>query len=166
MFLFFEMGIPNDLPETFPSEGYRQVYLAVPMEDAPPDDQPSEQDEIPTNPEIDDEFSMNNPEEFPGQQPQIQSPENINPEDQQFQLEIEPLKKVFLIQKLNNLNYTLKKSLKTDTDLSLLIKYGNTLSYQSLYRLAIGIIENLKNEIDQAKQNEIPNQSQEIASNG
>jgi len=65
-------------------------------------------------------------------------------EQQRYAKEIEPLKKYFLLRKLSSLNYILTNNFLADNDLDILLKFGGKLSYNSLYQLAVNVINSLR----------------------
>lgn len=77
-----------------------------------------------------------------GQTPPIE----LTPEEQQqFDKDVEPLKKVFLLNKLYELSYLLKNKFSVDSDLELILKFGPSMKYHTLKILTINILNQLKN---------------------
>ena len=66
-------------------------------------------------------------------------------EQQAYEQEIQPIKKVFLLNKLKKLQKILRDNSLSDDNLNLVLKYGPYLTYQTLLRLAITAINYLKN---------------------
>ena len=75
---------------------------------------------------------------------------------QAFQDEILPLKKITLITKLTSLSQILKNHMMYDSNLELLLKFAGNLNYQTLYILALNILNSLKK-----KASELGGQQQE-----
>lgn len=63
---------------------------------------------------------------------------------QKFNYEVAPLKKIYLFNKLISLNTKLKNNFQTNTDLDVLIKFGPSLSYETMLTLALSILNSLK----------------------
>ena len=63
---------------------------------------------------------------------------------QKFNYEVAPLKKIHLFNKLISLNTKLKNNFQMSTDLDILIKFGPSLSYETMLTLALSILNNLK----------------------
>ncbi len=84
--------------------------------------------------------------------PPIQLPQ-MSPEEQQaFDQEIQPLKKLYLLNKLEKLQKTLQDNSLSDDDLLLVLKYGPYLTYNTLKLLAIQIVNNLKSTVPEQYQ--------------
>lgn len=74
----------------------------------------------------------------------------LPPEElQKFNYEIIPLKKMYLFNKLNSLSTKLKNNFKMNTDLELLLKFGTSLSYETMLILALNILNKIKQESSQ-----------------
>ena len=78
-------------------------------------------------------------------QPDIPLPQMSADEQQAYEQEIQPIKKVFLLNKLKKLQTRLNDNSMSDDDLNLVLKYGPYLTYPTLVRLAITAINNLRN---------------------
>jgi hypothetical protein len=65
-------------------------------------------------------------------------------EQQAYEQEIQPIKKVFLLNKLKKLQKLLRDNSLSDDNLNLVLKYGPYLTYPTLLRLAITAINYLK----------------------
>lgn len=63
---------------------------------------------------------------------------------QKFNYEVAPLKKIYLFNKLISLNTKLKNNFQMNTDLDVLIKFGPSLSYETMLTLALSILNSLK----------------------
>lgn len=63
---------------------------------------------------------------------------------QKFNYEVAPLKKIYLFNKLISLNTKLKNNFQMNTDLDILIKFGPSLSYETMLTLALSILNSLK----------------------
>lgn len=63
---------------------------------------------------------------------------------QKFNYEVAPLKKIYLFNKLISLNTKLKNNFQMNTDLDILIKFGPSLSYETMLILALSILNSLK----------------------
>lgn len=175
MFLFFEMELPNNLPNGYPilkNNTSNYAFMAVPFEDGPPGEnepaqpeiQQSEPNEFSQVPQTDEDWET--AEEIPPQDPdtmQMQQPPVDPQANQQFQTEIEPLKKIYLLQKLSNLNFVLKKNFRMDTDLSLLLKYGSYLSYNTLQTLAQSVVAGLQQQTQEMQQQSLQQQQEQPA---
>ena len=162
-FIFFEMNFDPDI--------FHKYYGSI---DSPgiyaiPEDEVEPKDEVPD--EEKEEFGGDRPHHVSRTQqnmddkeriqdklaamPELQAPQ-LNPDEQAaFNREIEPVKKAFLIEKLQSLSHLLKNKFSIESDLDLILKYAPGLSYRSLYILAINLINKLKLEA----------QDQEAASN-
>ena len=75
----------------------------------------------------------------------IPLPQMSADEQQAYEQEIQPIKKVFLLNKLKKLQKILRDNSLSDDNLNLVLKYGPYLTYQTLLRLAITAINYLKN---------------------
>ena len=78
-------------------------------------------------------------------QQDIPLPQMSADEQQAYEQEIQPIKKVFLLNKLKKLQKILRDNSLSDDNLNLVLKYGPYLTYQTLLRLAITAINYLKN---------------------
>ena len=78
-------------------------------------------------------------------QQDISLPQMSADEQQAYEQEIQPIKKVFLLNKLKKLQKILRDNSLSDDNLNLVLKYGPYLTYQTLLRLAITAINYLKN---------------------
>ena len=78
-------------------------------------------------------------------QPDISLPQMSADEQQAYEQEIQPIKKVFLLNKLKKLQVILRDHSLSDDNLNLVLKYGPYLTYQTLLRLAVTAINYLKN---------------------
>ena len=78
-------------------------------------------------------------------QPDIPLPQMSADEQQAYEQEIQPIKKVFLLNKLKKLQTRLNDNSMSDDDLNLVLKYGPYLTYPTVVRLAITAINNLRN---------------------
>ena len=79
--------------------------------------------------------------------PEIPFPQLSQDEQQAFEQEIQPLKKVYLINKLNQLKDVLQDNSLTNDDLLLVLKYGPYLTYNTLKLLTIQIVNDLKRSL-------------------
>lgn len=150
-FLFLEMNFDSDFfTKYYGGKDVSPGIYAIPEDSINPSI--DDEDEVfnKPNPDFDDtrvEQQNQNKEKIDDQlssmplSPMLQlSPE----QQQQYDKEIEPIKKIFLLQKLNTLAYTLKNNFSIDNDLELILKYASNLSYKSIQVLAINIINQLK----------------------
>jgi len=148
---------PDILRRYFPGDITPGIY-AIPEDDVNPTD-----DEFDNNYGVNEFDPFRSPEEL-GDTALGQKEDNVDdiqsqlshmpntlssltPEElQQYNKEIEPMKKIFLLQKLNSLSFILKNNFLLDSDLELLLKYGINFSYKTLHTLALNIINQLKND--------------------
>lgn len=153
MFLLFEMDIPNGVPQHY-------IYVPIPNSTIENQNDTSlntnlriglEQDTPPPNSES--SFDQNNQSEFSEpsvpDQPQQQSPSTPPPPDPKeiaYQQELEPLKKLYLLQKISKLRDALEENNYNNSQLTLILKYGANLSYESLLKLSERIILSLQKE--------------------
>lgn len=72
---------------------------------------------------------------------------------QKFNYEVTPLKKIHLFNKLISLNTKLKNNFQMNTDLDILIKFGPSLSYETMLTLALSILNSLKLNAKQHQDN-------------
>ncbi len=162
MFLLFEMDIPNNVPQMFmyvPTDNINNIDniqnnsdvsnmsgiavsdTGVDLEQSPPGMGPP----IGTM-----EPQQNVQQQNPTQQLDPITGEPITMENIKiYHQEMEPLKKLYLMQKLNRLRDTLKESNRTDEQLDLVLKYGSNLSYQTLTSLASNVIMGIRKSIGQ-----------------
>jgi len=94
--------------------------------------------------------------------PRTQDKPLTQEEIQRYEKEVEPLKKLFLLQKLYSLAFVLKNNFLMDSDLELVIKYGTNFSYKTLYTLTLNILNQLKNNA-QAQEIIMRNQQEKAA---
>lgn len=84
-------------------------------------------------------------------QPQAQNDQQqIQQIQQEEPVEYTPLKKYFLAQKLNDLNIRLKKYNMTNETLDIMIKFMDSLSYETLVTLSNNIIQTINAELERA----------------
>ena len=100
MFILFETEIPNNVPQ----------YMYVPINNTSENTKDSETSGMATSGENDlVDYEQGPPGAGPPPEGFEEPPEGIGgEEEQQIQQEIEPLKKLYLLQKLNKLNDALK----------------------------------------------------------
>ena len=79
--------------------------------------------------------------------PPMQTPQMNADEQQAFDQEVQPLKKVYLLHKLKKLNKILQDNSLTNDDLLLVLKYGPYLTYNTLKILSMQIVNNLRNAV-------------------
>lgn len=108
-------------------------------------------------PSVSDNEDMSDPSYYD----QEQSPEQQEPtQPDAFSQEVEPLKKLFLINKLTRLNYLLADRNIVDSSIKTILKYGPYLSYQTLLRLSSKIIERTTESLNNYNQNVAENPKQ------
>lgn len=79
--------------------------------------------------------------------PDIQPPQMSQEEQQAFEQEIQPLKKVYLLNKLGKLRKVLQDSSLSNDNLLIVLKYGPYLTYNTLKLLTIQIVNDLKKSV-------------------
>ena len=79
--------------------------------------------------------------------PPMQTPQMNADEQQAFDQEVQPLKKVYLLHKLKKLNKILQDNSLTNDDLLLVLKYGPYLTYNTLKILSMQIVNNLRSAV-------------------
>ncbi|MCP4763390.1 MAG: hypothetical protein GY870_16580 [archaeon] len=138
MFLLFEIEIPNGIPKHF-------MYVPIDknIESVNNGNEKSEMSGMATSDDLVD-YEQGPPGSEMGPPPDnetnMQLPEQ---EDQEYAQEMEPLKKLFLLQKLQSLSDALDDNNYTDPQLDLVLKYGANLSYNTLVKVS----DKLTNEI-------------------
>lgn len=152
-FLFFEMD--------FDAENFKKHYGSIkkPGIYAIPDVE-NETDKLndidkqeinKTQKEIDDEQNKDSKNNTPSLNNNLQIQQDLQRDLQQFDQdtlaiadkEIEPIKKIFLLSKLTELNTLLKKQNTQSSELETIIKFGSSLSYNTLKILAISTIQQI-----------------------
>ena len=151
-FLFFEFD--SSLFQKYYGSGINTPGIyAIPEDETEPSAPPEEQQYIPNSAADEDENNVlsqrednkNNLANAMASQPEIALPQ-MSPEEQQaYEQEIQPIKKVFLLNKLKKLQKTLDDNSLSDDNLNIVLKYGPYLTYPTLLRLAITAINYLKN---------------------
>jgi len=151
-FLFFEFD--SSLFQKYYGSGINTPGIyAIPEDETEPAAPPEEQQYIPNSAADEDENNAlsqrednkNNLANAMASQPEIALPQ-MSPEEQQaYEQEIQPIKKVFLLNKLKKLQKTLDDNSLSDDNLNIVLKYGPYLTYPTLLRLAITAINYLKN---------------------
>lgn len=164
-FIFYESDIDSDLISKYYGNNLTSGIYAIPEDSVnPPEDQINNNDnKLMINPDGDadtTEFQqkeedrqnlINTLASSPPFQNQISQ---MSPEDQQkFNYEATPLKKIYLLNKLMSLSTLLRNNYMMDTDIELLIKFGSSLSYETLLVLSLNIISKLKQEAINTQQN-------------
>ena len=153
-FLFFEFD--SSLFQKYYGSGINTPGIyAIPEDEAEPSVPPEEQQYYIPNPAADDEDGDNaltqREEEKDSiinamtSQQDIPLPQMSADEQQAYEQEIQPIKKVFLLNKLKKLQVTLRDHSLSDDNLNLVLKYGPYLTYPTLLMLAITAINYLKN---------------------
>ena len=133
-------AIPEDETEpSAPPQEMEQMYNEMPNPSAGGED---EGEESALAQREDDQLNLSN---AIVSQPEIPLPQMSADEQQAYEQEIQPIKKVFLLNKLKKLQTRLNDNSMSDEDLNLVLKYGPYLTYPTLIRLAITAINNLRN---------------------
>ena len=133
-------AIPEDETEpSAPPQEMGQMYNEMPNPAAGGED---EGEESALAQREDDQLNLSN---AIASQPEIPLPQMSADEQQAYEQEIQPIKKVFLLNKLKKLQTRLNDNSMSDEDLNLVLKYGPYLTYPTLIRLAITAINNLRN---------------------
>ena len=133
-------AIPEDETEpSAPPQEMGQMYNEMPNSAAGGEDQGEESALAQRE---DDQLNLSN---AIVSQPEIPLPQMSADEQQAYEQEIQPIKKVFLLNKLKKLQTRLNDNSMSDEDLNLVLKYGPYLTYPTLIRLAITAINNLRN---------------------
>ena len=133
-------AIPEDETEpSAPPQEMGQMYNEMPNPAAGGEDQG---EESALSQRKDDQLNLSN---AIASQPEIPLPQMSADEQQAYEQEIQPIKKVFLLNKLKKLQTRLNDNSMSDEDLNLVLKYGPYLTYPTLIRLAITAINNLRN---------------------
>ena len=151
-FLFFEFD--SSLFQKYYGSGINTPGIyAIPEDETEPSAPSEEQQYIPNSAADEDknnvlsqrEDNKNNLANAMASQPEIALPQ-MSPEEQQaYEQEIQPIKKVFLLNKLKKLQKILDDNSLSDDNLNIVLKYGPYLTYPTLLRLAITAINYLKN---------------------
>lgn len=153
-FLFFEFD--SSLFQKYYGSGINTPGIyAIPEDETEPSAPPEEQQYYMPNSAADDEDGDNaltqREEEKDSiinamtSQQDISLPQMSADEQQAYEQEMQPIKKVFLLNKLKKLQVTLRDHSLSDDNLNLVLKYGPYLTYPTLLRLAITAINYLKN---------------------
>ncbi len=128
-------AIPEDETEpSAPPEEEQQYYVPDPAAD-------EDEENVLSQRESNKENIVN----AMSSQQDIPLPQMSADEQQAYEQEIQPIKKVFLLNKLKKLQKVLRDNSLSDDNLNLVLKYGPYLTYQTLLRLAIISINYLKN---------------------
>ncbi len=153
-FLFFEFD--SSLFQKYYGSGINTPGIyAIPEDETEPSAPPEEHQYYMQNPTADDkenETEISNREDNKdditnalSSQQDIPLPQMSADEQQAYEQEIQPIKKVFLLNKLKKLQRILQDNSLSDDNLNLVLKYGPYLTYSTLLRLAITAINYLKN---------------------
>lgn len=129
-------AIPEDEAEPSAPPEEEQYYNDIPKLAAEEDDQ---------NDLTQRELNKDNIINAMSSQQDIPLPPMSADEQQAYEQEIQPIKKVFLLNKLKKLQKILRDHSLSDDNLNLVLKYGPYLTYSTLLRLAITAINYLKN---------------------
>lgn len=150
-FLFFEFD--SSLFQKYYGSGINTPGIyAIPEDETEPSAPPEEQQYYIPNPAADEDNALSQREDNKENlvnsmtsQQDIPLPQMSADEQQAYEQEIQPIKKVFLLNKLKKLQKVLRDNSLSDDNLSLVLKYGPYLTYQTLLRLAVVAINYLKN---------------------
>lgn len=145
-FLFFETDFDPTVFKKYYGPIEKGGVYAIPEEDSEPD---SPQDFLNKNDEdqTDLEQTTQNQEQLVQQIQQmqpLQQPQLSDEERQAIEAEMEPLKRLYLLNKLYELSHILKNKFYMDTDLDIVLKFGSMLKYKTLEVLAINILNQLQ----------------------
>ena len=151
-FLFFEFDA-SLLQKYYGNNINSPGIYAIPEDESEPSAPPEEEQQyyIP-NPAADEndnalsqrEDNKDNIVDTMASQQDIPLPPMSADEQQAYEQEIQPIKKVFLLNKLKKLQKLLRDNSLSDDNLNLVLKYGPYLTYPTLLRLAITAINYLK----------------------
>ena len=86
----------------------------------------------------------------------VDQPQLNQDEQAAYDKEVEPLKKIFLLNKLSQLADTLKKNFSSDPNLEVILRFGVNLSYKTLQILAANAINHLRDIAKAQEQQEAP----------
>ena len=155
-FLFFEFD--SSLFQKYYGSGINTPGIyAIPEDETEPASPPEEQNYYDApNPAADDgentvlsqrESIKDDIVDTMSSQQDIPLPQMSADEQQAYEQEIQPIKKVFLLNKLKKLQKILQDSSLSDDNLNIVLKYGPYLTYPTLLRLAITAINFLKSNM-------------------
>lgn len=160
-FLFFEFD--SSLFQKYYGSGINTPGIyAIPEDETEPSAPPEEEQQYIPNPAAEEEDesgitqrykNMGNISAAMGSQQEIPLPQMSADEQQAYEQEIQPIKKVFLLNKLKKLQKVLQDNSMSDDDLNIVLTYGPYLTYNTLLRLAITSINNLKNNVKEGLSN-------------
>ena len=139
MFLLFEIDIPEGIPKQF-------MYVPIEGIDKNNSNEKSEMSGMANSDNLVD-YEQGPPGQELGPPPDTGIPQEI-PDDQQYAQEMEPLKKLFLLQKLQTLSDALDDNNYTDPQLELVLKYGSKLSYDTLIKVSDKLTQKLQQLFD------------------
>lgn len=145
-------------PPDFGKKKYKRALLAIPedsidindkSENPPTDDLSSQQ---PFQPQLQQQSIANgDPVIFPPTDQNDLAAENnffsqfTQEELQKYNTEVEPIKKKYLLSRINEIESYITKKYKIETSLQYLLKYGPYLSYTSLYILFVSSLNEIQN---------------------
>ena len=151
-FIFFEFD--SSLFQKYYGSGINHPGIyAIPEDEVEPSSEPDELTPNPAAEEEDDNAIEQRDEnrdkilQTVQNLPPIQPPQMSQEEQQAFEQEIQPLKKLYLLNRLEKLQKILQDNSLSDDDLLLVLKYGPYLTYNTLKQLAIQIVNNLKSTV-------------------
>ena len=161
-FLFFEFD--SSLFQKYYGSGINTPGIyAIPEDETEPSAPPEEEQKYITTPAADNEedSALSQREEDRDNlvnalslQQDIPLPQMSADEQQAYEQEIQPIKKVFLLNKLKKLQNILRDNSLSDDNLNLVLKYGPYLTYSTLLRLAIIAINNLRDNTNMRNNSE------------
>lgn len=162
-FLFFEFD--SSLFQKYYGSGINTPGIyAIPEDEAEPSVPPEEEqyyNDIPNLAAEDEQNDLTQRESNKddivnamSSQQDIPLPQMSADEQQAYEQEIQPIKKVFLLNKLKKLQKTLRDNSLSDDNLNLVLKYGPYLTYSTLLRLAITAINYLKSNVQMQQSTE------------
>lgn len=83
-------------------------------------------------------------------------PIQMSPEEQAaYDKEVEPIKKIFLLNKLSQLANILRTNFSADSNLEIILKFGINLSYKTLQILAVNTINHLRDLAQERERQEV-----------
>lgn len=149
-FLLFEMDFDAELFRKYYGSIDNPGVYAIPEDEVEPG-QPEEENQdqqVQQQPQEQDQSQQQNPE---------QQPFNLQFNQDELAIadrEIEPIKKIFLLNKLSELNKLLAKQNTTCNELETIIKFGSSLSYKTLQVLSTTVIQQIEAYFAERKQQE------------
>ena len=149
-FIFYEMDFDSEMFKKYYGSIENPGIYAIPEDEVEPnsaEEQPENTPEVVNPDESETEQNITDKEKIVDYLTQTQGlPEPQLNQDEQaaYNSEVEPIKKIYLLNKLSQLSYLLKNKFSVNTDLDLVLKFGTNLSYRTLQILTINIINHLR----------------------